>query len=162
MIKRKLNERQAYIFEILKREELGNSSFYILKDPFGTKHIMPAEYYDSYNLITGSKIKCYIDKINCRGKIFLEPDHPYYKIHGIYDFKYSRKGTVINKKGKEFKVIFVNDIFNRKFTVLPNNKFQFSEKYKPETISCELKRIKKGKLYLVSLDGNNEINKNDI
>ncbi len=150
-----LEERKAYNFKILKKEEINKSTFYILRDPYGTKHMMVAEFYNSYKLLIGEEIKCYVDKINCRGKIFLEPDHPYYKINKVYNFTYKGKGTRITKKGKEINVIFVEDKFNREFTLLPNNNFQFSKDYLPDEISCKVERIKKGKLHLINLDFRN-------
>jgi hypothetical protein len=58
----------------------------ILLGPDRKKYLLAEQYYENYHLKIGQTIVCTIDKINCSGKIFLEPDHPYYKIGERYDF----------------------------------------------------------------------------
>jgi len=61
--------------------------YFILEDPDGMKHFLEEEPYQHYHLKTGSYIRCRVDKINCTGRVFLEPEHPYYKTGAIYHFR---------------------------------------------------------------------------
>jgi hypothetical protein len=47
---------------------------------------MPAVYYEAYGFKPGDEIVCKIDRINCTGRIFLEPKHPVYNEGIIYTF----------------------------------------------------------------------------
>ena len=148
----KLFEHKSYYFTILKKINIDNNEFYIFNAPDCTKHTIPAKFYINYKSKIGSLIKCYIDKINCNGQIFIEPEHPYYKRHSIHDFLYKGKESRTTKQGINIDVITVVDKYGRVCTILPNNKFQKSEKYKPEKIQCKVERVKKSRLYLVNLD----------
>jgi len=75
-----LSEGDWFPFRITKFVQLqDNSWYYVLQDINGLKHFMPAGYYKDYGFSIGIQIKCKIDRINCTGRIFLEPEHPYYQ-----------------------------------------------------------------------------------
>jgi hypothetical protein len=64
-----------------------NEWYYVLLDINGLKHFIPAEYYKNYGFKIGDEITCKIDRINCTGRLFLEPKHPYYNEGEIYTFE---------------------------------------------------------------------------
>jgi hypothetical protein len=81
------SEGEWFPFRIHNLVQLQDDSwYYVLQDINGMKHFMPSEYYKSYGFVVGEEIKCKIDRINCTGRIFLEPEHPYYKEGNSYYF----------------------------------------------------------------------------
>ena len=81
------SEGEWFPFRIHKLVQLKDDAwYYILQDGNGLKHFMPAEYYKTYGLKPGDEISCKIDRINCTGRIFLEPRHPIYKEGESYYF----------------------------------------------------------------------------
>ncbi|HNW70867.1 MAG TPA: hypothetical protein PKI01_10720 [Bacteroidales bacterium] len=139
-------EGQEYVFVVSNRIQLppDDENFFILISAFNTKHLLPEKNYLNYNIVPGQRLKCRIDKINCSGKIFLEPEHPVYKEKEIYEFPVKGMETILNSEGKQELMILVddcwhNDIFINASTV---------ETGKLKTIKCQVDRIKKGKLYL--------------
>jgi len=151
----KMIEGKSYTFKINKKTKIDNENFIILEDPFNKKHLIPLRHYKNYNFENIKEINCYVDKINCKGQVFIEPDHPFYKRESFYKFAYLKKETRITKQGKKINFIFVLDKYNRECTILPNNNFQKSDKYNPKFIKCKVERVKKGKLYLQNLDFTN-------
>ena len=64
-----------------------NEWYYILEDINGLRHFISAEYYKKYGFKPGDEISCKIDKINCTGRMFLEPRHPHYNEGETYSFE---------------------------------------------------------------------------
>jgi len=86
--KAKLVEGEVYPFQVKGLVMPGDGLEYlILIDPFGVKHLLEYKAYEEFYLKDKSKIDCRVDKINCTGKIYLEPIHPHYKLNEIYSFK---------------------------------------------------------------------------
>lgn len=141
-----------YIFKKIKETVIAGEEFLIVEDPFGDRHMIPMRVYKDYEIDKSDTIKCYVDKINCRGQIFLEPEHPYYKRGSVHDFKYIKKDHRITKQGIEINVIVVEDKYGRLCTILPNNDFQMSEQFMPETIKCKVERVKKSLLFLENIN----------
>ena len=72
--KSKLKEGDVLNFIIRNKILLqDNQDYFILEDPFGQKHFIEASLYSGYELHTGQVIDCLVDRINCTGRIFLEP-----------------------------------------------------------------------------------------
>ena len=112
--------------------------YYILLDSNGLKHFLQAEYYSNHGINIGDKILCKIEKINCTGRIFLEPKHPYYNEGENYTF------SVLEflNSGAE-KLFIVRDSYGNSIEVpVCNDK---SVKVKSEKlVNCIVKTIKKG------------------
>jgi hypothetical protein len=82
-----LTEGGNFPFRVHNRVQLqDNAWYYVLQDINGLKHFMPAVYYEAYGFKPGDEIVCKIDRINCTGRIFLEPKHPVYNEGIIYTF----------------------------------------------------------------------------
>lgn len=145
----KFSEGEIHLFKIAGFTEIPdtNDSFFILENKFGGKHLLKASPFKHYNLNIGDHVTCRIDKINCSGKIFLEPENPFYKPGEIYDFDVIRLSTQTNSVGDKENAIIVKDRFGHENSCsLPEsiNPEQLAEK-----IKCKVVRIKKGQLFLI-------------
>lgn len=142
----RLTEGEYYPFLIIKKMEMGSESYFVMQDPLGYKILMPSHFYIHYGFEPGQTITCRVDKINCNGRMYLEPMHPFYKEGEVYNFKVSDVGIRINILDEPEYYIIVEDIFDQKWTVKVYSKQAIE--LKPEIIRCRLERIKKGKLFL--------------
>ncbi|MFH1119211.1 MAG: hypothetical protein V1775_05265 [Bacteroidota bacterium] len=136
---KKLIEGETYVFHFIKIVPLSDKMNYMLmEDPYGIRHLVPFEYYIHYKLVPGSKINCLVDKINCTGRVFLEPEHPRYKIGSVSGF--NLLGT---KQDKDYSVLVVADIFGNEIQV------EIPDGHKVEPVNgsvyCKIEGFKKGK-----------------
>jgi hypothetical protein len=116
--------------------------YYVLQDMNGLKHFMPAANYESYGFNSGDEITCKVDRINCTGRIFLEPRHPCYNEGEIYYFdviSYSNPGQEIE--------LIIKDFLGNCIEVDINSvrKVDINEE---KMVRCIVKNIKKGRLIL--------------
>ncbi len=151
-----LTEGEWYLFKIIKRISLDdNESFFVLADKMNYKILLPANYYADYGLKVGQNIKCRVDKINCNGQIFLEPEHPVYAENEKYFFDVIEAGRRKNIIDQDELFFVVKDAFSNKWMVtstdLDNQNLINSEK-----IECCVERIKKGKLFLKLVNESDE------
>lgn len=142
-----LNEGKIYSFKIVKDITiLNNDDFWVLEDIFGKKHLIEKNIYSGYQFKVGQLIDCNVDKINCQGRIFIEPIHPYYKIGESYLFEFVKKEISLNKKGKTiYSLIFTDKQKNK--AVANVNKDTYNSFDKVECY-CKIEKIKKATLYL--------------
>jgi len=83
----RLSEGKYYPFLVYNLVKLQDSHYYfVLEDPFKLRHFIPEEPYYKYGFNIGDLIKCHVDRINCTGRVFLEPLHPFYKSGQFYNF----------------------------------------------------------------------------
>ncbi len=149
----KLEVGKSYKFKVLGKElDKYKRKFYQLQCPFGKTHLIPHSPFKEYNFKTGDSINGMVDSICGQGNMLIEPEHPTYKIGQTYDFDFVGRGKRITKANKEIHVLIVTGDQERECTVLPNNEFQKSEKFKPETLACKVVRIKRGRLYLENMN----------
>jgi hypothetical protein len=144
----KLKEGNEYKFLLEKQLSLpDNSSHYLLKGPDSKKYLIPAARYSHYGLSVGSEIVCRIDRINCRGEIFLEPRNPWYSEGKSYHFIVDGTDTRTDSAGKSHEVIVVLDINGNKIIYEGNP----SDPVPPKGSNLDLivERITKGKVFLV-------------
>jgi hypothetical protein len=135
----KLEEGLILEFMVQNKVKLQDDlDYYVLEDPNGTRHFIEAGLYSRYNIKTGEQIHCRIDKINCTGRVFLEPLHPYYKEGRLYDFLLLSHQR---KDGKNHLVI--EDIYHNKIEMLVSGGISMSLITK-KTVKGEVKLIKKG------------------
>ena len=148
----KLTPGKYYWFKIIKTIELGKAnSFYVLEDPIGYKVLLPKESYSHYNLIPGEKILCRVDKINCKGQMFIEPINPHYKEGETYTFKYVESIERLNFYGEKEFIIVVSDILNNKLEIKTNHG---NHVVRSSEVECRIQKIKKGKLFLHRVEDN--------
>ncbi|MBE9467693.1 MAG: hypothetical protein IMY72_05140 [Bacteroidetes bacterium] len=125
----KFSEGETYQFKVNNITTLpdDNKEFFVLQDIFGNKQLLTTEYYKNYNIKKGRIIKCKVDKINCNGKIFLEPEHPIYKQGKIYDFESVKFDKQKNYIGFEENILVVKDCFNNRIKIHCNNEFKIEK-----------------------------------
>lgn len=132
-------EGEWYNFKVTKVIDLpGSGKQFVLSHESGKKLLLPAQYYDKYNIAVNSTIQCRIDKINCTGQIFIEPAHPVYKTGSTYTFKIKHIGdTAI----EEVQSIIVCDIFGNEIEVLaPKGTIDYGQ----EEVKQKVLSVKKG------------------
>lgn len=143
----KLIEGKTYSFKINGRIILHDGLDYlVLIDPGGVKHLLEYSPYEAYHLQEKGTVKCRVDKINCTGKIYLEPLHPHYKLNQVYSFKllgYTHDNLNDNhtEQVAVFEDFFKNHILISASEVNPGiNKGAFQQ--------FRIKKIKRGKVQL--------------
>ncbi len=143
----RLREGETHDFRIEKLVSLDDATpMFVLKDPNGYKVLLPAKHYNEYGFTAGQTIQCRVDKINCNGKMFLEPLHPFYMEGNDYSFPVLCRGhrkDILNQDEWYFLVI---DIYGNPWKVRSSSEELWMSR--PTAITCEVKRIKKGKLFL--------------
>lgn len=144
----RLTEGESYLFRIVKSMSLTpGDSWYVLEDPNGYKILLPGQYYEKYGFRTGQTIRCRVDKINCNGRMFLEPAHPHYVEGESYQFPVISKGHYKNIIEQDEYYFTVRDVLGHYWKVRTYEKPLWDNP--PEQLACIVKRIKKGKLFLV-------------
>ena len=112
----RLEEGRSYSFTKVKSIVLpGGEVNLILEGPDGKKYLLPVERYGEYNLRTKPELICKVDKINCSGKVFLEPEHPYYRVGERYDFLVVRTDERESILGEPEKIAWVRDLHGREW-----------------------------------------------
>lgn len=115
-----------------------NRTYFILEDPSETKHFIEADPYLHYQIKTGQKLRCQIVKINCTGRIILEPLHPVYKIGESYEFR------VVSSVSDEPENCYqMEDVFGNRIKISRSEKV-FPIGNPPISLRCIVKSIKKG------------------
>jgi hypothetical protein len=143
----KLAEGMWYPFRIHNHMQLQDGLwYYVLEDINGLKHFMPAGYYSNYSLKAGDKISCRIDRINCTGRIFLEPKHPLYKEGESYSFE-----LLSYSKADNLTVFFVKDFYGNSIEVQQCGISESVSEAKKK-VKCKVLSIKKGKPILEICD----------
>lgn len=134
-----LTEGQWFPFIIVKQVQLQDEEwYYILEDINQQKHFMPSAYYENYGFKTGDEISCKIDRINCTGRIFLEPRHPLYTEGEIYPFDVVEYHSC-SDPGK----VTVKEIFGKNIEIKLCRNIT-SAAINAKTVGCIVKSIKKG------------------
>ena len=159
MSKGKFVEGQVYEFLYIKDVSV-DEEFMVFEDGDNEKYLLPAQNYRDYSLEPGKSIKCVITRIDCKGKVTIEPQHPIYKIGEVYDFKFVRMqvteetefNPVMDKSyvKKDYQII-VSDIFGKEHTLIPR-RWQRKKKYIAETSKCKIVNIMQGRFLLQNLD----------
>lgn len=143
----RLTEGAVYQFRILKMVTMGpKDDYYILEDPNGYKILLSKSYYEGYGFEPGQTISCRVDKVNCNGKVFLEPAHPFYREGEVYPFEFVCKDKITNILDQEEQFFIVRDRLGKEWKVRIFDQEVWNDP--PEKIKCLVTRIKKGELYL--------------
>lgn len=107
-----LKEGDIHKFNLIKQVKLeDNNDYFVLEDQFGIRHFIESWHYGNYNLEIGAEVFCLIAKVNCTGRIYLEPFHPYYKIGEVYSFN---KVELVESSTTS---LTVTDIFGNEITI---------------------------------------------
>jgi hypothetical protein len=141
----KIKEGNNYPFQIKGIAELPDGTdYFVLIDPNQVKHLLEKKHYLQYHFEIGQFIECRIDKINCNGKIYIEPLHPFYQLGKEYEFpliRMEKKNNQGDSKVAIFEDVFCNEI------KLTANHFPHALKV-GQSVKLKVVRIKKGLVYL--------------
>ena len=147
---KQLEESKAYIFFVEKILNLPDDNYFVLIDEWNRKYLLTQKYYKNYKIEVGQRITCYVNKINCNGKIFLEPEHPIYKIGDIDSFFITKLEERIKQKSKEpYYVALAQNEKTNKAAVL---NYTDINQTLPLTAKCEVIKIKKAEVLLRYID----------
>jgi len=127
----------------------------ILTGPDSKKYLLPLSFYNEYDLPGKSEICCKVDKINCSGKVFLEPQHPYYKEGEYYPFVFENYCTDENRTLVGNNTFSVRDIYGKILTAPV--KLLKSIPAKGSEIILKVERISKGRIYFSHPETRDEI-----
>ncbi|HVN58023.1 MAG TPA: hypothetical protein VMT63_06985 [Bacteroidales bacterium] len=122
-----------------------NSEHIILTGPDERKFLIPAANYLSYGLSAGQAKKCRVDRINCRGEIFLEPENPWYHEGQYYFFRVARRETRTNFSGKNINAVIVSDRGGNENAVEISGKIPLPG----SRVRLLVEKISKGRLFLL-------------
>ncbi len=141
------DEGHWYNFVVRKEVEMPDGNFaWILVDEEGTQYTLASEYYIDYGINSGDLIQCKVDKINCTGKVYLEPAHPYYKEGRTYDFEVVSKAVLPDIYGDMRIFWTLRDIFGNEMHIpAPADFYRHNL---PKTAHCIVLRIRKAQLQL--------------
>ena len=142
----KLEEGRYYSFIPLKTIKLPDSSEnLILTGPDHKKYLLPLVYYKGYDLNEKKEIICKIDKINCSGKVFLEPLHPFYQEGNAYSFIVESFNSDTCRDNPENSTFYVRDIFGNIINVPAN---LLNPVIEPGAeVKLKVERISKGRIH---------------
>lgn len=133
-----LQEGHYYPFKVLgKVADVNGAEYYKLSDPNGIKHLLKAEWYAGYELEAGRTVVCHINRINCSGRIFIEPEHPVYKPGKDYVFE------IAAMPGRNEDTVVVKDVLGN-LIELPAEDVPPGAK-NGDGIKCRVTTVKKGK-----------------
>ncbi len=147
----KLKEGKRYDFLVEKTLRIGDNNYYLLKSPGDDKYLLRKEYYEHYDIQPGENINCRVDKINCRGEVYLEPENPYYTEGKNYDFRITGRDLRLIDSGEIIPVLLVMDKFDNEL-VVPINCIGAYDIDKHEYINLKIWRINKGRIFFEDPD----------
>ncbi|MCF8371963.1 MAG: hypothetical protein K9H64_10095 [Bacteroidales bacterium] len=142
-----LKQGDTYPFMIFNLIEISGIEYFVLIDPHEKKHLLASSYYSHYGFEIGQEIMCTIDKINCTGKIYLEPTNPFYSVGDTYEFIITEEKTRINSLGEKERHLVVADLFGKPHQLwIPKNGTDYRTN---ESLELCVVQIRKGNLFLV-------------
>jgi len=162
MGKEEFFEGQFVNFRVIRTISMPDEhEYFVLESPQGNRHLLRKAYYDKYNIVNGGILHCRIDKINCSGKIFMEPEHPVYKPGITYSFKVAGKYSHEYPRGILNIGLIVKDVFGNEIPIKYNG-VAVSEADLPDSIECIVIRVKKSLPVLLPAGKSEEIEMNAV
>lgn len=137
-----------YKFEIIDEIDFfSEDKYYVLSDPYKRKHLLKSDLYKKYNFNKGEFINCNVDKINCQGRVYIEPEHPIYKVGKYYNFRFIRKDKIRNKRGDLKNVlVFKDELGNEAYSFVYD--VDFFNDFSETEINAKVVMIKKARVYI--------------
>jgi hypothetical protein len=151
----KLTEGDVFPFLLLRQIEIpGDDEFFLMESQQGNRLLIPFKHYQNYGFEPGITVNCKVDKINCNGRVYLEPEHPFYKPGHDYCFTLLNRFEFSDRKNRliaryNLKGEWVNPV---EADIRHDNALTGGLLF-----NARLLRIRKGVLYLDFLLGVNDI-----
>lgn len=141
----KLREGEVHLFNVDKKLTTPDKNkYFVLAGPGERKFLLPAKTYSHYDIKVGNRIKCRVDKINCNGEIFLEPENPYYREGEYYLFDVVETALRTDVSGNDIGMLVVKDCFANRIFIPAGD-----DNPAPGTkVKLRVDRISKGRLFL--------------
>lgn len=141
-----LQEKETYRFTVVRQITLpDDTSAWILTLNGDDRYLLPAEFYENYPIVAGMPLDCRIDKINCSGRIYLEPRHPVYSEGKVIDLILNSTEAVTDQAGNTLHKMVVQGADGGKHTHLCLSAGSWPSGTK---MQAEILQIRKGKLVL--------------
>ncbi len=118
--------------------EFGHGWIALLPD--GTKTILEDKYYALYQFKKDQKVVGVVDRINCAGRVYFEPEHPVYKPGNCYSFAVLGTSEKDFIDGSKERCVTVTDFFGNTIDVVFHNTHTIGR-----SISLHVKAIHKGR-----------------
>lgn len=128
-----------------KEISFNSRAFLVLTGPDKKKYLLDSLEYADYKLLPGKTVDCRVDKINCQGEVFLEPEHPLYSEGRSYRFNIVGLEERIEKSGSKVEVVLLRDINGTKVAV-PRSNLKASSINPGDSVDLVVERIIKGEL----------------
>ncbi len=144
-----LTEGLIYTFIVEKKITLPDGEYFILTYD-DRKFLLPSSYYSDYKITPGKPLSCIVNKINCNGKIFLEPLHPVYSKDMLDCFEiFAIEQRTKHKTKETYCVALARNSKTQKAAVLNcENILSYSLPFKA---TCKVVKIKKAEVLLTFL-----------
>ena len=147
----KLEEGSDYTFKTIRITRLEEVKYFVLEGPDGQRYLLDRKRYSGYGIEPGQNIICRVDKINCKGELFLEPVHPVYSEGERYTFITEGYESRIDKQGNSRQVIrFSDDLGNR--PLLPQQFFKGKLPEPGDRLQLKVEKILKGRILFEGME----------
>lgn len=148
----KLKEGKDYTFKTIRVTALDEVSYFVLEGPDGRRYLLDQERYEGYGIAPGEDVTCRVDKINCKGELFLEPQHPVYREGESYPFLTEGYESRIDKRGYNQGVVTFSDSLGNR-PVLKLSWFGDNPPAPGSMVNLKVERILKGRILFEGMDG---------
>lgn len=118
------------------------NTYFVLEGTDGFRNLLPYSPYQNYGFEIGQEILCQVVKVNCNGKLFLEPRNPHYAKDEYFPFMVLKNIDCKDCPGIQFHVI--RDRLGNEYNIATRGTVAKGT----DTIICKVKQINKGKLIL--------------
>jgi hypothetical protein len=144
----RLKEGEEYKFKVEKELTLPDSSSHlVVSGQDKKKYLLPLARYSDYGIRPGTEIYCRVDRINCKGEVFLEPRNPWYTEGKKYPFIVDSIEERTDFGGMTRNIIVVLDRSGNKINVISDSAGPPPEK--GSVLSLVVERITKGRICLI-------------
>lgn len=123
----------------------GDAEYYLLETIEKNRLLLPVEPYRNFGINIGQALKCRVDKINCSGRIFIEPLHPTFVKGQKYDFEIISSSEVLDRKGRVHRQVQLKSVMGQVYYSRFDKSLMFSN---GSIISCYFEGTRKGRLEL--------------
>lgn len=145
-----LIEGEEYDFKVLKIITLyDGNNYFVIEGPNLNKYLLNSSLYKNYNININDVIKCKVDKINCSGRTFLEPKHPFLNEGEIYNFEVIAIEELITEEDDNEQTLILKDERNFEYIAFLDEKVSLKELSK--NIKARVKKISKARLFIALL-----------
>jgi bifunctional DNA-binding transcriptional regulator/antitoxin component of YhaV-PrlF toxin-antitoxin module len=143
----KIAEGRKYRFLVVKTAAVPEKGdHFVLHGPDNRRYLIPVQNYKTYDLKTGDTVVCRVDKINCKGEVFLEPENPFYREGRRYKFIVSGYREIEGSRIRQGRVMVVRTVTGEEMPVPVPEKVKTPEP--GSSVSLLVLKISKGRLNL--------------